>query len=59
MPATFSIALSTPAIVSHQVDGLLDGNSNGVVNPGDTVRYTVGIQNSGDSAGTAVFSPIP
>ncbi|MEZ4680896.1 MAG: hypothetical protein R2932_42455 [Caldilineaceae bacterium] len=55
VPATFSIALSTPAMTATKVDALLlDGNSNGVVNPGDTVRYTVGIQNSGDSAGTAV-----
>ena len=52
---------SAPELRATKVDSLqIDVNNNGLVNPGDTIRYTVTISNVGDRAATGVdFSDTP
>ncbi|HYU36070.1 MAG TPA: IPTL-CTERM sorting domain-containing protein [Thermoanaerobaculia bacterium] len=54
--------VADPLIVATKADALfVDGNSNGIVNPGDTIRYTVVITNNGneDASGVVFTSGTP
>ncbi|HYR28970.1 MAG TPA: IPTL-CTERM sorting domain-containing protein, partial [Thermoanaerobaculia bacterium] len=45
----------TPAVTAMKTDALLlDGDSDGLAEPGDTIRYTIVIANGGNGAATAV-----
>ncbi len=52
---------TTPVLGATKVDALLiDADTNGVVNPGDTLRYTAVLTNSGNADATSVvFSDTP
>jgi len=56
-----SASLGFSELDSTKADSLLiDGNSNGQVNPGDTIRYTIVINNTGAGDATAVtFTDTP
>jgi uncharacterized repeat protein (TIGR01451 family) len=48
-------AHAAPGITATQSDALqVDVNTNAVVNPGDTIRYTIRIANTGDTAAASV-----
>jgi uncharacterized repeat protein (TIGR01451 family) len=59
---TSTTVTAEPVIEADKTDALLiDADGNGIPSPGDTLRYTVVITNSGNTAATGVFftDPIP
>jgi len=58
---TVTPVVASPVLAVTKVDALLvDQGAVGQVNPGDTIRYTISISNSGDTGATAVvFTDTP
>jgi uncharacterized repeat protein (TIGR01451 family) len=59
---TSTTVTAEPVLEADKADALfIDADGNGIPSPGDTLRYTVVITNSGNTAATGVFftDPIP